>query len=54
MEMTIEEHICSTCECGEWYRRGYDITMMDDECGRCWFCNDKWRPKRSKEDGNVD
>ena len=41
--MTIDEHTCDTCEYGEWYRHGYDITMMDDECGGCCSWNDKWK-----------
>ena len=52
MEMSIDEHTCDTCEYGEWYRHGYDITMMDDECGGCCSWNDKWKLKRSTEDGN--
>ena len=36
---------CDTCKWGEWYRKGYDITMMDDECGGCCSWNSKWTPK---------
>ena len=36
---------CETCKWGEWYRQGYDITMMDDECGGCCSWNSKWTPK---------
>lgn len=36
---------CETCKWGEWYRKGYDITMMDDECGGCCSWNSKWTPK---------
>ena len=36
---------CDTCKWGEWYRQGYDITMMDDECGGCCSWNSKWTPK---------
>ncbi len=43
MGMTIDKHSCETCKWGEWYRRGYDITMMDDECGGCCSWNDKWK-----------
>ena len=52
MGMTIDEHTCDTCEYGEWYRRGYDVTMMDDECGGCCSWNDKWKPGEVVEDGN--
>ncbi len=53
MGMTIDKHSCETCKWGEWYRRGYDITMMDDECGGCCSWNDKWEPSEVLEDGNV-
>ena len=36
---------CETCKWGEWYRKGYDITTMDDECGGCCSWNSKWTPK---------
>ena len=36
---------CGTCKWGEWYRKGYDITMMSDECGGCCSWNNKWKPK---------
>lgn len=36
---------CDTCKWGDWYRYGYDITMMDDECGGCCSWNSKWTPK---------
>ena len=36
---------CESCKWGEWYRKGYDITMMDDECGGCCSWNSKWTPK---------
>ena len=36
---------CDTCKWGEWYRKGYDITMMSDECGGCCSWNNKWTPK---------
>lgn len=40
-----EPQTCDTCKWGEWYRQGYDITMMDDECGGCCSWNSKWTPK---------
>lgn len=40
-----EPQTCETCKWGEWYRSGYDITMMDDECGGCCSWNNKWKPK---------
>ena len=40
-----EQTDCQTCKWGEWYRQGYDITMMDDECGGCCSWNSKWTPK---------
>ena len=44
---------CNTCKWGEWYRQGYDITMMDDECGGCCSWNSKWTPKDEPQtDGN--
>ena len=39
------EHTCENCKHGEQYRKGYDITMMDDECGGCCSWNDKFEPK---------
>ena len=36
---------CEGCKWGAWYRQGYDITMMDDECGGCCSWNSKWKPK---------
>ena len=51
MGMTFDEHTCDTYEYGEWYRHGYDTTMMG---GGCCSWNDKWKPKRSIEDGNDD
>ena len=54
MGMTIEEHTCDACEYGEWQRRGYDVTMMDDECGGCCSWNDKWKPREVVEDGKND
>lgn len=54
MGMTKEEHSCETCKWGEWYKRGYDITMMDDECGGCCSWNDKWKPSEVLEDEDVD
>jgi len=50
MGMTIKEHGCETCKWGEWYRCGYDITMMDDECGGCCSWNDKWKSSEAIED----
>lgn len=41
----IEQTDCDTCKWGEWYRKGYDITMMSDECGGCCSWNNKWKPK---------
>ena len=41
----IEPQTCDTCKWGEWYRKGYDITMMSDECGGCCSWNNKWKPK---------
>ena len=40
----MDEHSCETCKCGKYYRQGYDITMLDDECGGCCSWNDKWQP----------
>ena len=40
-----EPQTCDTCKWGEWYRQGYDITMMDDECGGCCSWRSKWTPK---------
>lgn len=40
-----EPQTCETCKWGEWYRKGYDITMMSDECGGCCSWNNKWTPK---------
>lgn len=40
-----EPQTCDTCKWGEWYRKGYDITMMSDECGGCCSWNNKWKPK---------
>ena len=40
-----EPQTCETCKWGEWYRKGYDITMMDDECGGCCSWRSKWTPK---------
>ena len=40
-----EPRTCDTCKWGEWYRKGYDITMMDDECGGCCSWRSKWTPK---------
>lgn len=40
-----EPQTCDTCKWGEWYRQGYDITMMSDECGGCCSWNNKWKPK---------
>ena len=39
------EHICENCKRAEQYRKGYDITIMDDECGGCCSWNDKFEPK---------
>lgn len=36
------EHTCENCKHGEKYRKGYDITTMDDECGGCCSWNDKF------------
>lgn len=35
---------CDTCRWGEWYKQGYDVTMMSDECGGCCSWNNKWTP----------
>ena len=41
----MDEHQnCETCKWGRWYRNGYDITMMDEECGGCCSWNSKWEP----------
>ena len=37
------EHTCETCIYGKWKRKGWDITMSDDECGGCCSWNDKWK-----------
>lgn len=44
-EKVDEPQTCETCKWGEWYRKGYDITMMSDECGGCCSWNNKWKPK---------
>lgn len=44
---------CDTCKWGEWYRQGYDITMMDDECGGCCSWNSKWTPKDEPQTETV-
>ena len=49
-----EHHNCNTCKYGEWYRHGYDITMMDDECGGCCSWNDKWKPREEQKDETDD
>ena len=36
------EHTCNNCKYGRWYRRGYDITMMDEECNGCTESKEKW------------
>ena len=41
---------CDTCKWGEWYRQGYDITMMSDECGGCCSWRSKWTPKDEQAD----
>ena len=44
-DINVRSKDCETCKWGEWYRQGYDITMMDDECGGCCSWNSKWTPK---------
>lgn len=44
------EHTCENCKHGEQHRKGYDITMMDDECGGCCSWNDKFEPKEIKNE----
>lgn len=44
-----EQKKCETCKWGSWYRNGYDITMMDDECGGCCSWNSKYEPIVSNE-----
>ena len=48
-ETKAEAQTCETCKWGEWYRKGYDITMMSDECGGCCSWNNKWKPKTDTE-----
>ena len=36
------QHTCNNCKYGEWYQKGYDITMMDEECGGCTESHEKW------------
>lgn len=43
-----EEHTCETCKYGERYRKGRDITTMDDECGGCCSWNDKYEPNETE------
>ena len=44
-DINVRSKDCETCKWGEWYRQGYDITMMSDECGGCCSWNNKWKPK---------
>lgn len=46
------QHTCNNCKYGEWYRKGYDITMMDEECGGCAESNEKWESD-CKPDGII-
>ena len=48
-----EPQTCDTCKWGEWYRKGYDITMMSDECGGCCSWNNKWTPKTEPFDTDI-
>ena len=45
MNENTQEHTCETCKYGHLYEKGYNITMLDDECGGCCSWNDKWVPK---------
>ena len=45
---------CETCKWGDWYRNGYDITTMDDECGGCCSWNSKWTPKTEPQTDPCD
>ena len=44
-DINVRSKDCETCNWGEWYRNGRDITNMDDECGGCCSWNSKWTPK---------
>jgi hypothetical protein len=46
------QHTCNNCKYGGWYRKGYDITMMDEECGGCTESNEKWESD-CKPDGII-
>lgn len=48
-----EPQTCDTCKWGEWYRKGYDITMMSDECGGCCSWNNKWTPKTEPQTHDI-
>lgn len=51
MDKKIKEYSCETCKWGEWYRQGYDITMMNDECGGCCSWNNKYKLNEVLENG---
>lgn len=46
------EHTCNNCKYGGWYRKGYDMTMMDEECGGCTESKEKWESD-CKPDGII-
>lgn len=50
LKESAEPHECNTCKFGSYYKNGYDVTTMDDECGGCCEWNDKWQPKEESED----
>lgn len=49
LEIEDDPQTCDTCKWGEWYRKGYDITMMSDVCGGCCSWNNKWKPQTEGE-----
>ena len=48
------EHNCNNCKYGRWYRSGYDVTMMDDECGGCTKTKEKWESDCKPDDIILD
>ena len=48
------EHTCENCRYGEWRRKGWDITMMDEECGGCTDSKEKWKPKEGDRMPSTD
>lgn len=50
LKESAEPHECNTCKFGSYYKNGYDVTTMDDECGGCCSWNDKWQSKAESEE----